>query len=533
MTHLTESELSAHLDGALPPRDRERADAHLATCATCRDALARLAAQDRSLAGVLEHDPGETYFDAFAARVENRLRAAGLAGAQARAPRAGGAWGWLHSPRALTWVGAAAAVVVGAGVVMMTGREVEMQNLHRPNWTEHRAPAPPSEGTLRADKKAAAPQPPVTQDKESNAKNEVTRALGSNAPSAVGDLDRKAGAGHVVEVKRNEIGEEAPVTRERAFASPPPAAAPPVSEGGAVYARKERRAEPAGGAKPEMEKQQAERPVDALANPMTAQEATAAVRRCGTVHDASGRPVQGAQVIVAETGASVSSAADGSFCIEIPPNGRTLIAMAVGFEAGLRALPSGDRSALALTLRAVPVVGDGLALKTGEAAPESRLKLNSGTTSGQRDERSSDSAAEAPLGAAKGLAFSTPAPRAIAMSDPFAALPESARISVSTARILEVEAGRAKSASQYEGAALMWERALRQSPRSAAANDLRYQIALARNHAWRIEPIRERAIAALSSTSDFLVHEPAGPRHDEAAGWLDPLRWGATRASYR
>jgi len=117
MTHLTDRELSARLDDALTPRERERVDTHLSSCAACRDALAALASQDRELAAQRAHDPGEAYFESFAARVENRLRASGLAGAQAR-PDRGGAWGWLHSPRALAHVGVAAALVVGAGVVL-------------------------------------------------------------------------------------------------------------------------------------------------------------------------------------------------------------------------------------------------------------------------------------------------------------------------------------------------------------------------------------------------------------------------------
>ena len=63
MKHLTDQQLSAYLDGALPRRPAEDAARHLAACAPCREALAELAAQDRALRPALESDPGEAYFD--------------------------------------------------------------------------------------------------------------------------------------------------------------------------------------------------------------------------------------------------------------------------------------------------------------------------------------------------------------------------------------------------------------------------------------------------------------------------------------
>ena len=92
MNHLRPEELSATLDDALHGEARERAERHLAGCASCRDALRALADQDASLRSALTHDPGEAYFQGFAARVEDRIRAAGLKGAQARLDREG-FWG--------------------------------------------------------------------------------------------------------------------------------------------------------------------------------------------------------------------------------------------------------------------------------------------------------------------------------------------------------------------------------------------------------------------------------------------------------
>ena len=118
MKHLTSTELGAFMDGALDERVRARAEAHLAECATCREALAELETQDRGLAAALTHDPGEAYFESFASRVQDRLDAAERARGAA-APSRGGLFGWLGSPRGMAWAGAAAALLVGAGVVFL------------------------------------------------------------------------------------------------------------------------------------------------------------------------------------------------------------------------------------------------------------------------------------------------------------------------------------------------------------------------------------------------------------------------------
>src|SRR5206468_355507 len=73
--HLTSEQLSALLDGALPARAAAEAERHVAGCASCRDALAALGAQEESLRRALTHDPGDAYFATFAERVSERIRA--------------------------------------------------------------------------------------------------------------------------------------------------------------------------------------------------------------------------------------------------------------------------------------------------------------------------------------------------------------------------------------------------------------------------------------------------------------------------
>ena len=78
MSHLTNEQLSELLDGALDREARELAERHLESCGECRETLAALGAQDSMLQKALEHDPGDAYFEDFAAQVGGRIRAAGL-----------------------------------------------------------------------------------------------------------------------------------------------------------------------------------------------------------------------------------------------------------------------------------------------------------------------------------------------------------------------------------------------------------------------------------------------------------------------
>ena len=107
MTHVGE-ELTALIDGALAPAERERVEAHLAACAGCRAArdrtAAALAALDR-LPAPPEPSPG--FEQRFYARLA-RQRADAPRGALRRLP-----WRFLAP---LAAAGAAAALVVGVGL---------------------------------------------------------------------------------------------------------------------------------------------------------------------------------------------------------------------------------------------------------------------------------------------------------------------------------------------------------------------------------------------------------------------------------
>ena len=109
MSHPVE-QLTAYLDGALAPGERDEVAAHLAGCAACRAEHDRLAAALRLLARLpAAPEPSPTFDQRFLARLARErsgagTRRAGLAGRRG--------WRWLAPALAGA---AAAAVVVYAG----------------------------------------------------------------------------------------------------------------------------------------------------------------------------------------------------------------------------------------------------------------------------------------------------------------------------------------------------------------------------------------------------------------------------------
>ncbi|HTK31082.1 MAG TPA: carboxypeptidase regulatory-like domain-containing protein [Candidatus Saccharimonadaceae bacterium] len=240
MNHLSASQLSARLDDALPASERDRVDQHLAGCAKCRDAMAELAVGDRALAQVLEHDPGDAYFDSFERRVQDRLAAGAVGGAEARAR--GGLARWFANPRNLSIAGAAAALVVGAGIVLMTSHEVEMPTLRR-TAPERRvtadeaapsAPAPAESKQAPAGENAArepgarAGAPATAMEGAPRAR---TESFAEPAPSTNERADQGAAPGRAYEVRRGPNGEDVAVNPPRAPFAPPRSTYTPAPPG--------------------------------------------------------------------------------------------------------------------------------------------------------------------------------------------------------------------------------------------------------------------------------------------------------------
>jgi hypothetical protein len=249
-------------------------------------------------------------------------------------------------------------------------------------------------------------------------------------------------------------------------------------------------------------------------------------QRCGAVRDAGGRPVAGAQLMLVETGSSAQSRADGSFCLDLNAAARTLVVMAVGFEAQRITLDPADQGPLTLTLRAVSVVGG--------TAGGGGIGLESPTTSSrwvQKPGAATGSTAPTTGGASSSLNATKPMPTPVGSTEAFASLSDSVRVVVLKALQFENDAARAQSAEQYKLTAEEWQRVLKHTQDGPAESETRFRIAAAYYHAWQLDPTHGRSVIALEAISSFVLRAPSGPERDQATMWLGHLKWGDTKAA--
>ncbi len=106
MSHVAD-EITAYLDGALPPERRAAVEGHLAACAACRAERARI---DRALALLGRLPPPPEPSPGFARGLWARLDAE-----RARRGRGGVLWSWRWRLAPLAGAAAAAALAVALG----------------------------------------------------------------------------------------------------------------------------------------------------------------------------------------------------------------------------------------------------------------------------------------------------------------------------------------------------------------------------------------------------------------------------------
>ncbi len=522
MNHLTDEQLAARLDGTLTGRALEEADRHLATCARCRDALAALTEQDEALASALSHDPGEAYFATFPARVEDRLRAEGLRGAQKRM-RDEGWMGWWTAPRHLAWTAAVASVIAGAAIVLVTTREERMPAAgdraieKRLDQQEERATPPATNGpSFRAQ--LAQPSPaPAMKDQTANERLQKSAAPTHAMPS--GPLDAvttpdAARSGQAAPARMREVGQPSRIVPSGPGASPipvpgggvrvgkqnvaqpmtsAPSAAPPAPEASAM------RAEPAPEAVTRQQKTVDEARTTTGAPPMAqglaAQGARDAqdVALCGHVLDGEGRAVARAVVTVVALGRTAHSGDQGEFCIDAPPGSYELSVLAVGFEpARMQVRVGGERSDVQVTLNAISVL-DGKA-----AAPA--MKLSGGAA---------------------------PANEEKAAADPFAGEASDVVTRAKAARAATSAATKSPSAASWQRAAADWNGVVAVAKTPAALGEAHYRAAEALVEICRRSrastTLRDQAIKACSSV---LSGTPTAQQRADATRWLNELRAG-------
>ncbi len=561
MSHLTEDQLSALADGALAGRERESCEAHLAACEACRARLDSLTALDRSLAGALEHDPGEAYFETFAERVAARIARetpggvpAGRAAAPARHAGGGSRWAWLVSPRGLSLAGSAAALLVVAGLAWMRfqGRDdvsslLAPREPSPPGAARPEAAAPPPAAPDDALRQQAAPEPVPAPAEVHVAPGPVARSLEQTrgdfrtreaSPGTSGGTraeeatpSRSASPGRAREVRRNEVGSDVPVKEARTAptAQRPPAAAerdgvapgeappaamkrmatpfttPPAAKLQAGEGSKSEREAPIAGAAESLAQSVEEKGIDSRSLFAYIQDAPGP---CGVVRDPRGTPIAGARVTVTNDGLRTArSGPDGRFCLPRLVAGDTLSILRVGFEP-VR-LVVGPATSLAVRLEPIGTLG-----------PEAGGALGRpGTTALDPGQRTAPGAL-------------VPAPVAPA-ADVYADQPSEVRLAVTQAREADMLARREGTALAYERSAEGWTR-LAARVSGAAVHDARFHALASLRAAYRSEPTPARLDRLAAALAAFAASAPRTlPERATALRWQAELPKMGNRALYR
>jgi carboxypeptidase family protein len=537
VNHLTDEQLTAYLDGAFKGRDAEEAGRHLATCQPCSEALAELAAQDASLKPALAHDPGEAYFERFAARVEQRIGAPGTS----RARAAFDLGRWFGSPRALAWAGGVAVVIVGGGLALMTSRDgllpgmrdrdlaarlersAQSQEKQAPSPETRQAPPAAMDGgpalgpsgvetdvSSRATEREGAaalgtPDESPTPRPEMTKQDAVPPAERSRffAPPP-GDAKARADApadprlarpSRAYEVRRNEAGEEVPVGRRTV---PAPSPVPPSGADQSTQVRKKLVAEPLDAVKKSAPSQML-----GATSPLAESGAREGDGRlCGSVRDAANRPIAGAQVVLTDIGRTVTTDPTGRFCVSVPPGEHPLSVMAVGYRESRQTVRAEAGADIRVTLAAVSVLDERGMTLAGRAAP-SPVKRALPTE---------------PIGPPAMMSLPPDT------TDFLLTLSDTLQRMIREARRLDSDAAARRTASRFELAAGAWSRLLPRLANGPLGSDTRRHVAESRYRAWELGPNPRRARAAVEALNAYVNDAPDGPERDQAIQRLNRVR---------
>ena len=545
MKHLTDEQLSARLDQQ-PAGRSEEIERHLTDCAQCRNALAALSAQDRFLGAALAHDPGEEYFTTFAARVEDRLRAESLRGAQARLGHDQAPWmRWFQAPRRIAWIGAVATVVAGAAIVIVTSRDervttisaLEIRSAPQPAPVDLVAPPPTSESKeadtrsqasapsatraqSRDDAVALAPAPPAEPGASPARMRQVGPAAqrgadvrppepapaAAPAPEGQGHRVMRRNYAQPLDADKNLAANQAKKVDEAREESSAPASATLQARDAAGSMTEKQRAA-TGGSAPGF----AAPPV---ASGLAAAPRAGEVQLCGQVVDPDGRPVAHASVMLVTIGRTTTSSDDGAFCLNAPEGSFELSVMAVGFQTSrMQVRVAGERSDVRVTMSAISVL-DGLAKPAGGRLDAGEpMKLN--TSTGEK------SAAKPAPPAAKDQAKAKTPP-----VDPFAGESKAAIGLTTTAMEATRFASTYPTIPTWEKAAKAWGSATTALKTPSGRSEAFYRIAQAKLMVWRQYPNLARKNDALSACLAVLSGAPTPEQRKDVMRWMTEVRSG-------
>ena len=401
MMHLTIQQLVAQTDGELSGPSLKLVEKHIAECESCWHEMEQLAEQDALLASVVSIDPGDAFFEELAADVEAQISGKKKPSPRAAAPPA--------APPAVARTATPPPEPVAA--IRPPDRTVAspppeptpddpFADLGLPSRSSAAppplviAPRPPEPSTARSGPapkpalkpviKSSRPAPPRVQAPP--AEPAPARAGSGLGPILTGVGVFIAGIAIAVLLTMRLLGiggafrfpprgnvppmvqpvnappvtaspEPAPVTAPEPEAPPtvqvevPPAVIPaPAPRHAAVKPASPRpQAPPAPHDTPPRTPRPA--PVDGPVSATPAPQAELGVL-CGLVEDTDGKPVAGAQVMMADVGIVVLTDRAGRFCLTAPAGERTLSVAALGFTPSRRLVSLGMRTPqVSLTLK--------------------------------------------------------------------------------------------------------------------------------------------------------------------------------------
>lgn len=177
MEHLAPDDVSAYLDGELPPAEGDAARSHLEACPECRAQHDRLASVARALGALPRPVPSEGEREAWRAAVQAELAAGGSRpSSRAATPR----WAW---PAA-----AAAAVALIAGVGLFVARR---PGASPPGVAAPTVVSPPTTGDLSPGAGGGQCHPEAVPQPRELTTGDIEKLVGQLVSDCAGKLQRR------------------------------------------------------------------------------------------------------------------------------------------------------------------------------------------------------------------------------------------------------------------------------------------------------------------------------------------------------
>ena len=478
MIHLTAQQFSSYMDGELNEVSTELVRRHMGLCEECTLKFAALEVQEEHLSQALVHEPGDDFFDRFAAEVERQL-APGKESKRGPSPLASRAAAVREAARK-----AAASTPFPSDESDLGDRPVVAK---RPTVESKPAPSPPPVAKPPAPVPVAAEPPPPA----------LSPTPGDEGDDAAFDDD----------VVLAELSAGRPVSPEVPIPRPTPVKQPVLEP---ASGRREAAARPS-------EQRAAARSSEQKASPPAARPAARPTARPVQRRPQTRRPtpsipwyaaailalIAGASGVVVSRTDPVSAWLDSHKLESLLPGQKSATPVDAGSSGAAPDQEPANRDAQEQAA--------GAGSESGRVAPPDDATQHA-DNSGNSDEDFEPQPQAADW-------FIPPASTAVGR-DPFADLPPSSLAQVRAAQRSKAAADASPSAARYEAAAAEWERTIPLLRGSRQQSLGRLELASSRYRAWENAPTEARAAMAAVALRTYLTLAPQGAPRDLVKSWL-------------